>query len=81
MHGFEPTPADARSLAKADLVIVNGLEFEGWLDRLIKASGQGPGWVATTSPRSRPERVMTTTIMVTITPKKVMTMITGTAQE
>ena len=48
VHGFEPTPADARSLAKADLVIVNGLEFEGWLDRLIKASGyKGPVVVAT----------------------------------
>jgi len=38
-HAFNPTPADAKTLASADLVIVNGLGFEGWLDRLIKSSG------------------------------------------
>jgi zinc/manganese transport system substrate-binding protein len=38
-HVFEPRPADARRLAEADLVVVNGLGFEGWIDRLIKASG------------------------------------------
>ncbi|MCG8692595.1 MAG: metal ABC transporter substrate-binding protein [Minwuiales bacterium] len=46
-HVFEPTPADARALAQADLVIVNGLGFEGWIDRLVKASGyKGPLVVA-----------------------------------
>lgn len=38
-HGYNPAPADARKLAASDLVVVNGLGFEGWLDRLIKASG------------------------------------------
>ncbi|WP_091712271.1 metal ABC transporter substrate-binding protein [Methylobacterium phyllostachyos] len=38
-HGFSPTPADARKLAGADIVFVNGLGLEGWLDRLIRASG------------------------------------------
>lgn len=38
-HGFEPSPADAGRLAKAKLVVVNGLGFEGWMPRLIKASG------------------------------------------
>jgi len=38
-HVFEPTPADAQRLARADLVIVNGLHFEGWIDRLVRASG------------------------------------------
>jgi len=38
-HVYEPTPADARALAQAGLVIVNGLGFEGWIDRLVKASG------------------------------------------
>ena len=37
-HVYEPTPADARALAEADLVLVNGLGFEGWIDRLIKNS-------------------------------------------
>lgn len=38
-HVFEPTPADAKALAAARLVLVNGLGFEGWMDRLVKASG------------------------------------------
>ena len=40
-HVFDPAPADARKLADADLVVVNGLGFEGWMDRLIEASGYG----------------------------------------
>ena len=38
-HVFAPTPADARRVTEARLVLVNGLGFEAWLDRLIKASG------------------------------------------
>jgi len=37
-HVYQPTPADARAVSQADLLVVNGLEFEGWLDRLIDAS-------------------------------------------
>jgi zinc/manganese transport system substrate-binding protein len=38
-HVFEPRPQDAKELGRADMVVVNGLGFEGWLDRLIEASG------------------------------------------
>jgi len=38
-HVFEPSPSDAKVLKSADLVVVNGLGFEGWLDRLVNASG------------------------------------------
>lgn len=38
-HGYSPAPGDGRLLARADIVFVNGLGFEGWLDRLIRASG------------------------------------------
>jgi zinc/manganese transport system substrate-binding protein len=38
-HVYQPSPADAKRLAGARLVVVNGLGFEGWLDRLVKASG------------------------------------------
>ncbi|HWM32171.1 MAG TPA: metal ABC transporter substrate-binding protein [Methyloceanibacter sp.] len=38
-HVFSPTPADAKTLAGADVFFVNGLGFEGWLQRLEKASG------------------------------------------
>ena len=37
-HVYHPTPSDVRYLAKADLLIVNGLGFEGWLERLISSS-------------------------------------------
>lgn len=38
-HVFQPKPADAETLAAAKLVVENGLGLEGWIDRLIKASG------------------------------------------
>ena len=38
-HSFEPTPNDAGTLGRADLVIVNGLGLEKWMERLIEASG------------------------------------------
>ena len=40
-EAYEPTAADARALADADLLVMNGLntEFEPWLDGLIKQSG------------------------------------------
>ena len=39
VHVYAPTPADAKTLALATLVVVNGLGLEGWLDRLIAVSG------------------------------------------
>jgi zinc/manganese transport system substrate-binding protein len=38
-HVYQPSPADARALAAAKLVVVNGLGFEGWMPRLLRASG------------------------------------------
>lgn len=38
-HVFNPSPADAKALAQADVVVMNGLGFEGWIERLIKSSG------------------------------------------
>ena len=37
-HVYHPTPSDVRHLAKAELLVLNGLGFEGWLERLISAS-------------------------------------------
>jgi zinc/manganese transport system substrate-binding protein len=39
VHVYLPTPGDARELAAAKVVFVNGLGLEGWLTRLISASG------------------------------------------
>jgi zinc/manganese transport system substrate-binding protein len=38
-HVYAPTPADARTLADAKVVFVNGLGLEGWMTRLVKSSG------------------------------------------
>jgi len=38
-HVYSPSPTDARKLADAKLIVVNGLGFEGWIERLVKASG------------------------------------------
>ena len=38
-HGYAPTPSDARAVAAADLLIVNGLGFDAWAERLAGASG------------------------------------------
>lgn len=38
-HVFQPTPRHAQTVAKAELLFANGLGFEGWMDRLIEASG------------------------------------------
>ncbi|SFN36584.1 zinc/manganese transport system substrate-binding protein [Izhakiella capsodis] len=38
-HTFEPTPQDAQALSKANVVFISGLGLEGWINRLISASG------------------------------------------
>jgi zinc/manganese transport system substrate-binding protein len=38
VHVYLPTPGDARKLAAAKVVFVNGLGLEGWVTRLISAS-------------------------------------------
>jgi zinc/manganese transport system substrate-binding protein len=38
-HVYAPTPSDAKKVADAKVVFVNGLGFEGWLPRLVKSAG------------------------------------------
>ena len=40
-HVYQPVPADARAVSEAKILVFNGLAFEGWLDRLVEASGFG----------------------------------------
>lgn len=48
-HVFQPSPAQARELSDAQILIVNGLGFEGWMDRLKHSAGfKGREIVATT---------------------------------
>jgi zinc/manganese transport system substrate-binding protein len=39
VHQYEPAPEDVKRLQQAAVVVVNGLHLEGWLQRLIAASG------------------------------------------
>lgn len=49
-HLFQPTPRSAKSIKQADIVIFNGLGFEGWMDRLLEtAEFSGKRVVATRS--------------------------------
>jgi zinc/manganese transport system substrate-binding protein len=48
-HVYAPNPADAKRIADAKLVFVNGLGFEGWLSRLLKSAGSKAAVVTTTS--------------------------------
>ena len=47
-HVYQPTPADAKTLGDARLVFVNGLGFEGWIERLVQASGSKAAMVVAT---------------------------------
>lgn len=38
-HTYKPTPRDSRTLASAELIVKNGLGMEGWIARLVSASG------------------------------------------
>ena len=48
-HVYSPSPADAKKIADAKLVIVNGLGMEGWLPRLVKSSGSKAAVVTATA--------------------------------
>ena len=55
-HVYSPSPADAKTLAAARLIVVNGLGFEGWIDRLVQVSATGAP-VAVASAGVAPRRV------------------------
>ncbi|WP_063686938.1 metal ABC transporter solute-binding protein, Zn/Mn family [Bradyrhizobium stylosanthis] len=39
VHVYTPAPGDAKRIAEAKLVVVNGLGLEGWLPRLVQSAG------------------------------------------
>jgi len=47
-HVYQPSPGDAKALADANVIFTNGLGFEGWIARLIKASGSKAPMIVTT---------------------------------
>jgi zinc/manganese transport system substrate-binding protein len=53
-HVYSPAPGDAKKLSGAKVVFVNGLGFEGWIARLVKASGtKAPSVVASRGIKTR----------------------------
>src|SRR5262249_3327634 len=53
-HVYTPTPAGGKKVGAAKVVFVNGLGFEGWMTRLVKASGtKAPTVTATKGITSR----------------------------
>lgn len=38
-HTYEPTPSDVQLIARANLILINGLTFEGWINEMIENSG------------------------------------------
>jgi zinc/manganese transport system substrate-binding protein len=55
-HVYTPSPADAQRVRGANVVFVNGLGFEGWMPRLIKASG-GAAAIAVATQGIKPRRM------------------------
>jgi zinc/manganese transport system substrate-binding protein len=49
VHVYTPAPADARKIADAKLLVINGLGLEGWLPRLLQASGSKAPIITATS--------------------------------
>jgi zinc/manganese transport system substrate-binding protein len=49
VHVYVPTPADAKKIADAKLLFVNGLGLEGWLPRLVQSAGNKATIVTATS--------------------------------
>src|SRR3546814_16104643 len=39
VHSFEPSPQNAKALAQAEVRVLHGLGFVGWLARLTQAAG------------------------------------------
>jgi zinc/manganese transport system substrate-binding protein len=48
VHVYTPAPVDAKKIADAKVVIINGLGLEGWLPRLVQSSGSKAAIVAAT---------------------------------
>lgn len=38
-HMFQPSAQDAKKVAAAKLVLINGIGFEGWIERLMRSAG------------------------------------------
>lgn len=49
VHVYAPSPGDAKKIADATLLVVNGLGLEGWLPRLVQSAGSKAAIVTASS--------------------------------
>jgi len=49
VHVYTPAPADAKKIADAKLLVINGLGLEGWLPRLVQSAGSKASIVTATA--------------------------------
>jgi zinc/manganese transport system substrate-binding protein len=56
VHVYTPSPADAKKMSDAKLLIINGLGLEGWLPRLVQSSG-GKAAIVTATAGIAPRRL------------------------
>jgi zinc/manganese transport system substrate-binding protein len=56
VHVYTPAPADAKKIADAKLLVINGLGLEGWLPRLVQSSG-GKATIVTASQGIAPRKL------------------------
>ena len=75
-HVFSPTPADAKALASAEIFFVNGIGFEGWMERLEKSSGFR-GAVVVASKGVKPLTLHEGTVIATATTRRSPTPMPG----
>jgi zinc/manganese transport system substrate-binding protein len=55
-HGFQPRPSDAEAMRGAALAVRNGLGFDGWMDRMLRAANHR-GAVVTATEGITPRRM------------------------
>ncbi|MHA3067080.1 metal ABC transporter solute-binding protein [Lacticaseibacillus saniviri] len=44
-HDYEPTTAVGKDVAKANVVLANGIGYDGWMDKLVKANSNGATYI------------------------------------
>ena len=77
-HVYTPSPADAKKVSDAKLVVVNGLGFEGWLPRLVKSSG-GKATIVEATKGIKPREAEDEAIRTTTARARATTMATSTS--
>lgn len=55
-HVFQPAPKDVKTVASARVLVINGLGFDGWMNRLASTGGAGAGRIVVEASQGMPAR-------------------------